>query len=102
MQDCCHAFGADWEGQLVGTAGDVAVYAFNISKMITSIFGGMLTFKDQSLADKVRKWRDLNYRRPDRFKGIRRRIYLLAIYFAFNKYIYLSIEVEITAPLLFS
>ena len=58
IQDCCHAFGAEWNGRMISTSGDVAIYAFNISKMITSIFGGMLTFQDQMLADKVRAWRD--------------------------------------------
>ena len=88
MQDCCHAFAAEWNGQIIGTSGDVAVYAFNISKIITSIFGGMLTFQDQQLADKVRKWRDENFHRPVWFKGLKRRAYLLAIYIAFNRYIY--------------
>jgi dTDP-4-amino-4,6-dideoxygalactose transaminase len=45
---------------MIGASGDVSVYALNISKMITSIFGGMLTFQDQALADKVRAWRDAN------------------------------------------
>ena len=88
MQDCCHAFGAEWKGRMIGTSGDVAVYAFNISKIMTSIFGGMLTFNDQQLADTIRAWRDNNYRRPGFVKAIKRRIYLLAIYFAFNRFIY--------------
>ncbi len=88
MQDCCHAFGAEWNGRLIGTSGDVAVYALNISKMITSIFGGMLTFQDQALADKVRAWRDANYRRASGWKAIQRRLYLLAIYIAFNEKVY--------------
>ena len=88
MQDCCHAFGAEWNGRMIGTSGDVAVYAFNISKMITSIFGGMLTFQDQTLADKVRAWRDANYRPAGWVKGIQRRLYLLAVYIAFNEKIY--------------
>ena len=54
IQDCCHAFGADWKGKMIGTSGDVAIYALNISKHITSIFGGMLTFQDQKLANKIR------------------------------------------------
>ena len=45
-------FGAEWQGRMVGTSGDVAVYAFNISKLMTSIFGGMLTFQDRELAEK--------------------------------------------------
>jgi len=88
MQDCCHAFGAEWNGRLIGTSGDVAVYALNISKMITSIFGGMLTFQDQELADKVRAWRDANYRPAGWIKAIQRRLYLLAVYVVFNEKIY--------------
>ena len=88
MQDCCHAFGAEWNGRMIGTSGDVAVYALNISKMITSIFGGMLTFQDQELADKIRAWRDANYRCASRWKSLQRRLYLLAIYIAFDERIY--------------
>ena len=88
MQDCCHAFGAEWNGRMIGTSGDVAVYAFNISKMITSIFGGMLTFQDQALADKVRVWRDANYRSAGWLKALQRRLYLLAVCVAFNEKVY--------------
>lgn len=88
LQDCCHAFGAEWNGRMIGTSGDVAVYAFNISKMITSIFGGMLTFQDQALADKVRAWRDANYRPAGWIKDMQRRLYLLSVYIAFNKKFY--------------
>jgi len=88
MQDCCHAFGAEWKGRMIGTSGDVAVYAFNISKIMTSIFGGMLTFQDQDLADKVRAWRDDHYRPAKWWKGMQRRLYLLAVYVAFNEKIY--------------
>lgn len=88
IQDCCHAFGAKWNGRLVGTSGDVAVYAFNISKIITSIFGGMLTFQDKQLANQVRVWRDQHYNQAPWIKGVQRRLYLLAIYFAFNRKIY--------------
>lgn len=88
MQDCCHAFGAEWNGRMVGTSGDVAVYAFNISKLMTSIFGGMLTFQDKMLADKVRAWRDQHYQKAGLWKRVQRRIYLLAVYIAFNEKIY--------------
>jgi dTDP-4-amino-4,6-dideoxygalactose transaminase len=88
MQDCCHAFGAEWNGRIIGTSGDVSVYALNISKMITSIFGGMLTFQDQVLADQVRAWRDANYRPAGWLKGIHRRLYLLAVYIAFHEKVY--------------
>lgn len=88
MQDCCHAFGAEWKGRMIGSSGDVAVYAFNISKLMTSIFGGMLTFHDHQLADKIRAWRDMHYKEPGIWKAIKRRVYLLAVYAAFNEKIY--------------
>ncbi|MFC1749414.1 DegT/DnrJ/EryC1/StrS family aminotransferase [Pseudomonadota bacterium] len=88
IQDCAHSFGASWEGRMVGTSGDVALYGLNISKMMTSIFGGMLTFQDQALADKVRAWRDSHFEQPRMAKSWLRRLYLLAIYIAFNERIY--------------
>jgi len=88
MQDCCHAFGAEWQGRLIGTSGDVAVYAFNISKIMTSIFGGMLTFQDQCLADQVRVWRDAHYHPAHWTKAIQRGLYLLAVYVAFTEKVY--------------
>lgn len=88
MQDCCHAFGAEWQGRMIGTSGDVAVYALNISKLMTSIFGGMLTFQDQALADRIRAWRDAHYRSSSRWKGLHRRLYLLAVCLAFQPRFY--------------
>ena len=88
MQDCCHAFGAEWKGRMIGTSGDVAVYSFNISKILTSIFGGMLTFQDKALADKIRVWREENFKKCSLLKSLKRRFYLIAVYFAFNERIY--------------
>jgi len=88
IQDCAHAFGASWNGRLIGTSGDVALYALNISKMMTAIFGGMLTFQDKELAQKVRAWRDSHFKKPGLLKALKRCLYLLAVYAAFNEKIY--------------
>lgn len=88
IQDCAHSFGASWKGRLVGSSGDVALYGLNISKMMTSIFGGMLTFSNPELAAQVRAWRDTHFQRPSWFKGWQRRLYLLAVYIAFSKLVY--------------
>lgn len=88
IQDCAHSFGASWKGRLVGSSGDVALYGLNISKMMTSIFGGMLTFNNPELAARVRAWRDASFQRPSRFKGWLRRFYLIATYIAFSKLVY--------------
>jgi dTDP-4-amino-4,6-dideoxygalactose transaminase len=66
----------------------VAVYAFNISKIITSIFGGMLTFQDKKLATKVRNWRDAHFKTAGWSKGLSRRAYLLSAGLAFQTKIY--------------
>jgi len=102
FQDCCHAFGAEWKGRMVGTSGDVAVYAFNISKIMTSIFGGMLTFHDKSLANKVREWRNQHFKRAGVLKNLLRRLYLLAVYGAFHEKIYgFTLWLQEKTPLLF-
>lgn len=88
IQDCAHSFGANWRGRDVGNSGDVGLYALNISKMMTSIFGGMLTFQDPELAGKVRAWRDKHFSKPGKLKAVWRRLYLIAVYLAFNDRIY--------------
>lgn len=101
IQDCAHAFGARWNGKLVCNEGDAAIFGLNISKTITSIFGGMLTTNDEGLADRLRKWRDQNFRKPGSLKALKRRIYLIAAYFAFNESIYSFVNwLEEKTPLL--
>ena len=88
IQDCAHAFGARWQGKLVCNEGDVALFGLGISKTITSIFGGMLTTHNAELAARLRDWRDSHFVRPGTLKSLRRCLYLLSIYPAFNKHIY--------------
>jgi perosamine synthetase len=78
IQDCAHSFGATWKGRIVGSSGDTALYAFNVSKTMTAIFGGMLTFRDEALAARVRAWRDARFRQPGWLKPWLRRLYLVA------------------------
>lgn len=55
LQDCAHSFFCqDHQGREITSWGDGAVFGMNISKLINSVKGGMLTLKDASLADKVR------------------------------------------------
>jgi perosamine synthetase len=88
VQDCAHSFGARWRGKLVCNEADAALFGFNISKTITSIFGGMITTNDSKLYEKLRAFRDKHFPKPKLLKRIRRMFYLLAIYPAFNKHVY--------------
>ncbi|MBI5952679.1 MAG: DegT/DnrJ/EryC1/StrS aminotransferase family protein [Chloroflexi bacterium] len=88
VQDCAHSFGARWHGKLVCNEGDAALFGLNISKQMTSIFGGMLTMNDPSLADRIRQWRDRHFSPAGFIKSLRRMLYLFAVYPAFNEAVY--------------
>lgn len=85
LQDCAHAFGARWKGRLVSGEADAAVFGLNISKTITSIFGGMLTTNDARVADAVRQWRDGRMTVPSALHSFARRGYWLAALAAFTR-----------------
>ena len=83
IQDCAHSFDAAWRGLAVQQAGDLAIFGLNISKLLTSIFGGMLTTDDDDLAAILRRARDHELRAATVGKGLRRAAYLAAILPAF-------------------
>ena len=85
IQDCAHSFGAKWKGKLVCSQGDLALFGLNISKTITSIFGGMLTTNDDDLAERLRSWCDAHFKQPLLLKKLARQLYLLAVYPAFQE-----------------
>jgi dTDP-4-amino-4,6-dideoxygalactose transaminase len=88
IQDCAHSFAAEWKGRPVHQAGDAAIFGLNISKILTSIFGGMVTTDRDDLADKLRQLRKARIQPPTWEKSWRRRLYLAAIYPAFTAPIY--------------
>jgi perosamine synthetase len=91
IQDCAHSFGASFRGQAVTRAPDMALFGLNISKMITSIFGGMLTTDDDGLASRIRAFRDQAFTDPGS-RRLRRLVYLAAVYPAFNRVLYGAVE----------
>lgn len=78
IQDCAHSFAAEWQGRPVQRAGDAAIFGLNISKIITSIFGGMVTTDRDDIAARLRRHRDQRLGGPTRAKGFLRATYLLA------------------------
>ena len=62
IEDCAHALGAKYKGRLVGTFGKAAFFSFSRDKVISSIYGGMVTTNDDELAQKLEKYvRDIGY-----------------------------------------
>ncbi len=76
VQDCAHSFGAEWKGSPVHKAGVAAVFGLNVSKIITSIFGGIITTDDRDLASRLRALR--SRRVSDGGRGLVRAFYLAA------------------------
>ncbi|MSQ94960.1 MAG: hypothetical protein EXR98_10455 [Gemmataceae bacterium] len=88
IQDCAHSFAAQWRGQPVQREGDAAIFGLNISKLITSIFGGMVTTDDDALASRLRALHAQSVRPGSWMRSLSRRCYLAAVNVAFWEPIY--------------
>ena len=88
IQDCAHSFEAEWQGRSVVNAGDGALFGLNISKQITSIFGGMFTTNDDEIATKLKAFRDQNFSEKSLLEKFSRLVYLPAAAMAFNDSVY--------------
>lgn len=89
LQDCAHSFLAQYQdGRYVHQQGLCAFYGLNISKIITSIFGGMVTTDDAFFAEKLREERQALLRPSGWIQGLKRGLYLMAILLAFTRFVY--------------
>ena len=55
IEDCAEAIGGKYNNKYVGTFGDISVFSFHGTKMITTGEGGMICFKLPSLFNKYKK-----------------------------------------------
>jgi dTDP-4-amino-4,6-dideoxygalactose transaminase len=53
VEDAAHAFGAAIEGRRLGDFGDATVFSFYATKCITTGDGGLITTRDQQLAEEL-------------------------------------------------
>ena len=58
IDDACHALGAAYHGQKVGSLADLNVFSFHPVKHITTGEGGMVTTNDARLAQRMRLFRN--------------------------------------------
>ncbi len=54
IEDCAQAHGAEFNGQKVGTFGDVAAFSFYPTKNMTTGEGGMILTNDDKIAERAR------------------------------------------------
>jgi len=57
IEDAAHAAGASYRGRKIGTHGDIVNFSFHAIKNITCAEGGVMTFADAELAEKLRTLR---------------------------------------------
>lgn len=88
IQDCAHSFAAGYNGEFVCSHGDAALYSLNISKQMSSIFGGIITTNDDAIYEKMKEYRDQYFSKPSAFKQLRKFLYLVAVLVAFNYKVY--------------
>lgn len=72
IEDCAHAFGAEYKGKKLGNHGNICVFSFQAIKHLTTGDGGMITLPTKELYDRAKllRWfgidRDKrNYNRKD-------------------------------------
>src|SRR5690606_20933511 len=92
IQDCAHSFAAEHRGRPVHTAGVAAVFGLNISKLITSIFAGMVTTDDAALAARLRALRDKRLTPVGWFRRWQQTAYLAAATGALTPTIFTAVD----------
>lgn len=57
IEDCAEAIGTEFNGQKVGTFGDIATFSFFGNKTITTGEGGMVVTNDETLAERCKHFK---------------------------------------------
>lgn len=57
IEDCAHAFGAEYENKKLGLHGNIAIYSFQAIKHLTTGDGGLIVLPDQKMYDRAKKLR---------------------------------------------
>lgn len=84
IQDCAHSFLCEWQGRPVHLEGDAAFFGLNVSKTMSSVFGGMASCDDARLAARLRDVRAGMLSRPGLGKMLARAAYAAAVLVAFQ------------------
>ncbi|MBO4539613.1 MAG: DegT/DnrJ/EryC1/StrS family aminotransferase, partial [Clostridia bacterium] len=53
IYDAAHAFGVEYKGKGIGSFGDASMFSFHATKVFHTIEGGCVTFKDETLREKL-------------------------------------------------
>lgn len=84
IQDCAHSFFAD----NIQREGLVAIYGMNVSKLMTTIFGGMASTDDVELAQWLTKYQEDKLDFPGCADRIAKSLYFVGSLVAFSPFVY--------------
>ena len=65
IYDAAHVFGVKIGDKGIGTFGDVSMFSFHATKVFNTIEGGCLTYKDDSLTEKISSLRNFGIKSPE-------------------------------------
>lgn len=60
IEDCAHVVGGYYKNKKLGTFGDAAFFSFGRDKSVSSVFGGIAITNRTTLADKLKRIRELS------------------------------------------
>ena len=84
IQDCAHSFFAGG----INRNGIAAIYGLNVSKIRTSLFGGMVTTDNTELSNWLLKYGEKNLVPSNFLRRIKRSLYLIGSLIAFSRLCY--------------
>ncbi len=85
INDCAHSFDAKYEGNRVMEYGDAVIFGLNISKSITTIFGGISATNNDFLASMIKKYDEILKSPSGMKREIYQRLYITLAYIAFKR-----------------
>lgn len=65
IYDAAHAFGVKYHGKGVGALGDMSMFSLHATKVLNSIEGGLVTFQDKTLVDRLWQLQNFGISGPD-------------------------------------
>ena len=67
IEDCCQSLGATVDGKATGLKGDLGIFSFYASKLMTSGGqGGMVVSKNKAIVDAIRDYREFDMRKDNK------------------------------------
>jgi dTDP-4-amino-4,6-dideoxygalactose transaminase len=88
IEDMAHSFGAKYKGKLVSSIGDFSIFGLNISKYISTVFGGMVITNDEKYYKILKKFRNDKFKKNGFLRQFKKFLYFLSTYITFNPYFY--------------